>query len=67
MTEQQFLIARALKLKDIPKEFHDFLSDLAWDVGHAHGYEEVLNYIGDFAFGFQRAFDQYKKAKPCLH
>jgi hypothetical protein len=39
-------------LRDIPKEFHPFLSSLAWDQGHSAGEDEVRlhlrSFVGDY-------------------
>lgn len=44
MTEAEFESAIAESLNGIPPEFRGAVHQVAWDDGHAHGYEEVLSH-----------------------
>lgn len=50
-------------LRDIPVQFHDYFSQLAYKRGHAYGYNEVLNHLEDYICGFMKALKEYDDTK----
>jgi len=51
-------------LTDVPREFRDFLSQFAWEQGHASGYNEVIAILKDLVFEFGIALKQYQDKEP---
>ena len=46
-------------LKFIPAEFQKPIKKIAWDIGHAYGYNEVLIHIRDIADAFEMPIRAY--------
>lgn len=63
MTHEEFDQKAQEILKVVPEEFHPALRAIAWDMGHAYGYSEVLNVLKDIVYGFQthRVFEKYEQ------
>jgi hypothetical protein len=47
MTIEEFQDEKKKILSRIPEQFHNVLSQKAWDDGHAYGFREVLNYLDE--------------------
>jgi len=45
LTPEEFAEKEKEILSKIPKEFHSAVSNLAYEDGHAYGYEEVLIHV----------------------
>ena len=60
MTNEEFEIAQAEAILNIPSEFHQFLRENAWERGHSSGYEEVLGIIRNLADSLEPAIVSYR-------
>jgi hypothetical protein len=60
MVSSEYEIKREEVLKDIPIEFHNFLGNTAWDMGHASGYEEVLSILSNLVADIKESIDEFK-------
>jgi len=61
MTEEEFNTRQIALLKDIPIEFRPCLSHMAWERGHAYGYEEVTSILSDFVSDMQAPISAFEK------
>jgi hypothetical protein len=61
MTEDEFNEEQIRMIKDIPNEFHDSLTSVAWDMGGVDGYEEVISELSYLITEFTPAIREYKK------
>jgi len=59
MTDKEFEQKQGEILKEIPIDFHGALSGLAWDLGHAYGYEEVIIHLQDLVSGLKDSIHAY--------
>jgi hypothetical protein len=48
-------------LKQVPPEFHGFLSSKAWEDGHSGGYDEVINYLTDLVTEIIEPIEDFEK------
>jgi hypothetical protein len=48
---------------DLPEPFFQFVSALAWDLGHAYGFSEVLNYADDIGENLRRAIREHSSPR----
>lgn len=62
MTEEEYEKKAKEVLKGIPKVFHAELKFMAYDHGHAYGWEEILEYLRDFASGLNTPMEKLRKA-----
>lgn len=61
ITEQEFDVAQAEILSEIPTEFRGNISYIAWEYGHSAGYQEVLYYLRDLVDSIKEPIKQYTK------
>lgn len=47
MSEEEYNIKAEKELKNVPKEYRKGCRSLAWELGHAYGYNEVYYYLQD--------------------
>jgi len=57
----RFLKVQADILGGLPPEFHGPIAAIAWDIGHAYGYFEVIGHLKDFAEQFERPIKDFTK------
>jgi hypothetical protein len=61
MTANEFATKEKELLSQIPKEFHSAISYLAYDVGHAYGYEEIFIHLQDYVSTLTEPIEKYGK------
>lgn len=61
MNEDEFQEEQIQMLKDIPKAFHEPLTNVAWDKGHHEGFEEVISELSYLITEFTPAIRAYKE------
>lgn len=49
-------------LNKIPKEFHNFVSQYAWENGHSSGYDEVINIMSELICRLHPCIKEYEKS-----
>lgn len=54
MDKQEFESRQKETLSHVPEEVHDALSSLAWEAGHAHGYNEVILILEEFVEALEK-------------
>lgn len=59
MNRPEFEKKKAEVLKEIPEEFHFFLSTIAWDEGYSSGYQNVLNLLIDLVWDFKIDLEKF--------
>ena len=47
MTQEEYNIKSKMLLSFVPKQYREGCKKLAWDLGHANGYQEVSYYLQD--------------------
>lgn len=67
MTEEYYKEKVAEVLRNIPVEFHDSLKKIAWDWGHAYGYQEVYGVLLDLVDDLKEPINQFRQrcVKSC--
>lgn len=50
MTEEEYNIKADELLKDVPEEYREGCKSLAYENGHAYGYNEVYNHLDDIVY-----------------
>jgi hypothetical protein len=48
-------------LVNIPSEFHSAMRQIAYELGHAYGYQEICSVLNDLAYFFTEPIRQYTK------
>lgn len=61
MTEDDYERELAESLEGLPPEFATFVSEKAYDDGHAYGYEEVVSLARNMACNLKPAIEKYNK------
>jgi hypothetical protein len=61
MTDEEYVEEMNELLKDIPKEFHDFVRNDSYDRGHSAGMEEVISHACDLVFNLKPCIEAYKQ------
>lgn len=59
--QAEFEQKQAEELAGIPEEFHSPIRSLAWDLGHAYGFNEVLIHVSDLCDQLAPAIAAYGK------
>jgi hypothetical protein len=59
MTLEEFNAAQNKILEDLPAEVRSAVSLLAYDRGHAYGYEEVLNHLDEMVSTLKEPITAY--------
>jgi hypothetical protein len=59
MTQEEFDVKAEELLRDIPDEFRSILNYMAYERGHAYGYDEVLNILDELVYKFKEPIEQY--------
>lgn len=59
MSESEFQAQQADYLTDVPAEFHAAIRRIAWEHGHAAGYQDVLYYTAELAGGLAEPIRKY--------
>lgn len=54
MTSEEFFKKHEELLKELHPELATVLAKLAWEEGHACGYEEVLSYLSGYVYSFRK-------------
>jgi len=60
MTKKEFETKQAELLSSIPKEFHKAMNHIAWEQGHAYGYNEVLLILNDMVYAFKEPCKEFE-------
>ena len=61
MTQEEFDVKAEELLRDIPDEFRNTLNYMAYERGHASGYEEVLNILSGLVYDLKAPIEQYTR------
>lgn len=61
MTSEEYCKREGEILSPLPPEFHGALSSMAYQSGHAYGYEEVLIHLEDFVTGLQMSIEEFER------
>ena len=63
MTDEQYATEQAELFKNynVPIEFQGPLSYLAYEEGHAYGYEECLNQLRDYIYALTQPIKDFEK------
>ena len=59
MTAQEFEDKQKEILEELPEEFRGAVGYMAWELGHAYGYEEVITYSRDFVSSLTEPIKNY--------
>jgi hypothetical protein len=59
MTQEEFDVKAEELLRDIPDEFRSILNYMAYERGHAYGYDEVLNILDELVYKFKEPIEKY--------
>ena len=60
MTPAEYAAKADKLLQKTPKEFWGVMSGIAWDQGHANGYEEVLNVLSELVAVFEEPIREFE-------
>lgn len=60
MTEAEFTSESASLLSEVPEEFHGAARQIAWEHGHAYGYEEMILHLGELVSALSPCIEKYK-------
>lgn len=58
---EEYEIKLANLLKEIPEEFHPFVSSYSWEKGHSYGYNEVYSYASDIVEQLKPCIEKYRE------
>jgi hypothetical protein len=61
MTSEEFIIEQNNVLKEIPKEFKDRLSYMAYERGHSAGYEEIISILKGLVNNLKQPIADFQK------
>jgi hypothetical protein len=61
MDELTFLDRQAEILSRVPPQFDEALSKLAYDMGHANGYNEILSILEDLVLALEKPIEDYRE------
>jgi hypothetical protein len=59
MTDEEYELKVKEELRDIPPEFHSAFRYMAYENGHAYGYEEVYGHLQDLVFHLAEPIQKY--------
>lgn len=59
MTEEEFYSKEAEILERLPEELRPTISYMAYERGHAYGYEEVLGYVQSLVVDLEKPLYEY--------
>lgn len=66
MTKEEFKTKKEELLSEIPKEFHLFVTALAWELGHT-GWPQTINYMIMIIEDLKPAIKNYTTGCTCHH
>jgi hypothetical protein len=61
LMEKEFQEKQCEMMQNIPAEFHNGIAYLAWEQGHAYGFEEVLLHLSDIIDAIEKPLEEYTK------
>ena len=61
MTHEEYSNKQTELLKDIPVEFHNTLSYMAYENGHSNGYEECIIYLKEYISNLKDPIKQFQQ------
>ena len=61
MTQEEFDVKTEELLRDIPEEFRNTLNYMAYERGHAYGYDEVLNILYELVYNLKKPIETYTR------
>ena len=59
MTDEEFDVQQNLLLERMPEQLRPVLSHMAYERGHAYGYEEVISILGNLVNDLETAVRDY--------
>jgi flagellar biosynthesis/type III secretory pathway protein FliH len=59
MTEEEYNAEMKGLLSEVPEAFREYVSNKAWQDGHANGYEEVVNHAQSMVYELKPVIEKY--------